>query len=70
MKTIRKIILFLKIIQLKDIKPYPNDYSYSKSRYNPYNPLTYLFFSLVIPIIILIDIIKSVKKIGNPFKYN
>lgn len=65
--NMRKILKKLYVIQQKK-----DAYGYERSRFNPYNPLSYIVIILMpVVAILLLGIIGLVKEVdfNNPFKY-
>lgn len=67
-----KILTFLKVIQLRKIKPSHKMYMVEERRLNPFNPLSYLTLTIVFFLgIILYGIIGFWNEVdlNNPFKW-
>lgn len=69
-KDLRKILKFIFVIQEKDVE------GCSRMRYNPYNPLTYVFVLVMSLVLLILYIIACIIEWflelckNNPFKWH
>ena len=67
-----KILIFLKVIQLRKITPKDKMYMFEERRLNPYNPLTYITLTIAFFVgIILFGVSGFWNEVdlNNPFKW-
>ena len=67
-----KILIFLKVIQLRKITPKHKMYMFEERRLNPYNPLTYITLTIAFFVgIILFGVSGFWNEVdlNNPFKW-
>ena len=72
MFNIRKILIFLSVIQFKKELPNHKMHMVEKWRLSPYNPLSYIFLTITFFVgIILFGVIGFWKEVdlNNPFKW-